>query len=47
MKRISIVVALVMLAGLTLSFQISSRVSANVAAGDVTSSGTLIQLSGD
>src|SRR6266853_1077634 len=40
MKRISIVVALVILAGLTPSFQISSRVSANVAAGDVTSSGT-------
>src|SRR5438067_1029448 len=40
MKRISIVVALVILAGLTLSFQISSDVLANVAAGDVTSSAT-------
>src|SRR5882724_265312 len=40
MKRITIVVVLVLLAGLTLTFRSSSRVSAQVAAGDVTSSGT-------
>lgn len=40
MKRISTVVVLVLLAGLTLTFQSSSRVSAVAPAGDVTSSGT-------